>query len=158
MPEQETETFTYFPPDLTVQGADGTIVLAVKVRTRLIHKEAEVLEQLASYLQFMKEKHNKNIPYAMFVDRQKINIYSWSEGPLSAPLLTLETSVVLGEYDPEYKQTDQQISEYYAETLIEAWLKDLIDEWQSENPPYKVELKEQGILKRLKQSVGSVIL
>jgi hypothetical protein len=150
MPSQEAQSSTYFPPDLTMQGANGDTVLVAKVRTRLFYDEAEVLEQLSGYLQSFKEKYNKDIPFAMFINREKIDIYAWIDGHLSAPLLTLKTNVVLKEYDPEFEQTDKRVSEYYAETLIEAWLKDLMDEWKTENPPYKAALEGKGILKRLK--------
>ncbi len=156
MPSQEAQSSTYFPPDLTLQGSDGDIVLVAKVRTRLFHDEAEVLEQLISYLQSFKEKYNKDIPFAMFISREKIDIYSWSDGHLSAPLLTLETNVVLKEYDTDFEQTGKRVSEYYAETLIEAWLKDLIDEWKTENPPYKAALEEKGILEKLKMAAKGV--
>jgi hypothetical protein len=157
MPSQEAQSATYFPPDLTIEGSRGDTILIAKVRTRLIYDEAEVLEQLISYLQAFKEKYNKDIPFVMFVTREKIDIYLWSNEHLSAPLLTLETNVVLKEYDPEFEQTDKRVSEYYAETLIESWLKDLIDEWKTENPPYKAELEEKGILEKLKKAAQGVI-
>jgi hypothetical protein len=156
MPSQEAQSVTYFPPDLTVEGSSGDTILIAKVRTRLIYDEAEVLEQLISYLQSFKEKYNKDIPFVMFANREKIDIYSWGGGHLSPPLITLETNVVLKEYDPEFEQTDKRVSEYYAETLIEAWLKDLIDEWKTENPPYKAELEEKGILEKLKKAAQGV--
>jgi hypothetical protein len=156
MPSQEAQSVTYFPPDLTIEGSRGDTILIAKVRTRLIYDEAEVLEQLISYLQAFKEKYNKDIPFVMFANREKIDIYSWGGGHLSTPLLTLETNVVLKEYDPEFEQTDKRVSEYYAETLIEAWLKDLIDEWKTENPPYKAELEEKGILEKLKKAAQGV--
>ena len=156
MPSQEAQSVTYFPPDLTIEGSRGDTILIAKVRTRLIYDEAEVLEQLISYLQSFKEKYNKDIPFVMFANREKIDIYSWGGGHLSTPLITLETNVVLKEYDPEFEQTDKRVSEYYAETLIEAWLKDLIDEWKTENPPYKAELEEKGILEKLKKAAQGV--
>jgi hypothetical protein len=76
MPSQEAQSVTYFPPDLTIKGSRGDIILIAKVRTRLIYDEAEVLEQLISYLQAFKEKYNKDIPFVMFANREKIDIYS----------------------------------------------------------------------------------
>jgi hypothetical protein len=156
MPSQEAQSVTYFPPDLTVQGSSGDAILIAKVRTRLIYDKAEVLKQLSSYRQSFKENNNKDIPFAMFVERKEINIYSWIDGHLSAPLLTLDTNVVLKEYDPDFEQTNKRVSEYYAETLIEAWWKDLMDEWKTENPPYKAELEEKGILEKLKKAAQGV--
>lgn len=133
--------------DILAQGRDGRMVLIVEVKaTELESREAKqkVISQLKSYLQAA----NTNIPFAMLVDLEDIEIFQGDNASLSTkPIASLKTADVLRHYDAEF--SNKRIFELYLTTLVEAWLRDLAYCWKSKNPPASEQLAGIGLLQQL---------
>jgi len=133
--------------DILAQGRDGRMVLIVEVKaTELESREAKqkVISQLKSYLQAA----NTNIPFAMLVDLEDIEIFQGDDASLSAkPIASLKTMDVLRHYEAEFGT--KRIFELYLTALVEAWLRDLAYHWKSEKPPASEQLAAIGLLQQL---------
>ena len=133
--------------DILAQGRDGRMVLIVEVKaTELKSREAKqkVISQLKSYLQAA----NTNIPFAMLVDLEDIEIFEGEDASLSAkPIASLKTMDVLRHYEAEFGT--KRIFELYLTALVEAWLRDLAYHWKSEKPPASEQLAAIGLLQQL---------
>ncbi|NEQ24077.1 MAG: type I restriction enzyme HsdR N-terminal domain-containing protein [Microcoleus sp. SIO2G3] len=133
--------------DIVAQGRDGRMVLIVEVKaTELKSREAkqETVSQLKSYLQVA----NINIPFAMLVDLEDIEIFQGDNSSLSPKLIaSLKTMDVLCHYDTEFGT--KRIFELYLTALVEAWLRDLAYHWKSEKPPASEQLAAIGLLQQL---------
>ena len=133
--------------DIVAQGRDGRMVLIVEVKaTELKSREAKqkVISQLKSYLQAA----NTNIPFAMLVDLEDIEIFQGDDASLSAkPIASLKTMDVLRHYEAEFGT--KRIFELYLTALVEAWLRDLAYHWKSEKPPASEQLAAIGLLQQL---------
>jgi len=133
--------------DIIAQGRDGRMVLIVEVKaTELKSREAKqkVISQLKSYLQAA----NTNIPFAMLVDLEDIEIFQGNDATLSAkPIASFKTMDVLCHYDAEFGS--KRIFQLYLITLVEAWLRDLAYHWKSEKPPASEQLAVIGLLQEL---------
>jgi hypothetical protein len=70
---------------------------------------------------------------------------------MSPPPTALDTREVLGHYDRRFheKADSGSVHEFYLKVLIQGWLRDLADHWNSEVPPGSKELAEIGLLPRL---------
>jgi hypothetical protein len=133
--------------DIVAQGRDGRMVLIVEVKaTELKSREAKqkIISQLKSYLQAA----NTNIPFAMLVDLEDIEIFQGDDASLSAkPIASLKTMDVLRHYEAEFGT--KRIFELYLTALVEAWLRDLAYHWKSEKPPASEQLAAIGLLQQL---------
>jgi len=123
------------------------MVLIVEVKaTELKSREAKqkIISQLKSYLQAA----NTNIPFAMLVDLEDIEIFQGDDASLSAkPIASLKTMDVLRHYEAEFGT--KRIFELYLTALVEAWLRDLAYHWKSEKPPASEQLAAIGLLQQL---------
>lgn len=139
--------------DILAKDVDDRIVLLVKVQPN--KAEDKSVQQFIETWQTMKVL----IPFAMFVDFNKIWIYKrqyldWT-GDLSKALTTVDVELVktfntidiLSFYEKDF--ANKTILKRYFITLVEAWIRDLAYEWKSDNPPGSEDLKQIGLLHTL---------
>lgn len=86
--------------------------------------------------------------YVLVVDPFQMRLYQDSAGEGRAPVALLDTVRMLSVYDPNLGKT--RVFEQYLTTLVEAWLRDLAYQWKGAVPPGSQELKDTGLLDRLK--------
>lgn len=132
--------------DIVVLNKDDKVVLLVEIKgTKLAGREAKqkAISSLQSYLQSTK----KDIHFAMLADLNNIEIFQWNGEYFSEPIISLNTAEILSNYDGEFR--NKKILEFYLETLVEAWLRDLAYHWKSETQPAAKELAEIGLLQQL---------
>jgi hypothetical protein len=53
-------------------------------------------------------------------------------------------------YEPEFRE--KRFFEFYLETLIQGWLRDLAYNWKTENPPKYNELAKIGFVQKLEDA------
>lgn len=129
--------------DIIAQNREGQPVLLVEVKANTLKAKDIAISQLKLYLQAA----NINIPFAMLVDIEDIQVFQWHEANLSEPIVSVKTADVLNYYDPEF--SGKRLFEQYFGTLVEAWLRDLAYHWKSEKPPASEHLAAIGLLQRL---------
>src|SRR5262245_58075363 len=121
-------------PDILGLDAQSVPVLVAEVKTRPI--ESGLVEaQLTDYLR----RFGVNVPYAMVVDRRTIRVFHWDGKDLLGPVYEAPTAEILSFYDEEFSK--KEIFEFYLQTLVEAWLRDVAYHWKSEAPPGYRELE-----------------
>src|SRR5690348_13420471 len=107
----------YIPGDIVVLDAGNQPVALVEVKAvhssdaEVVSAERQILEALGL--------SPLSIPFALFVDLDRIRIYKTSKGSLHH-LLSLVTRDVLSMYEPKFE--DIEIYEYYLTGLVDAWL------------------------------------
>lgn len=139
--------------DIVVQDRDGKAVLLVEVKgAEFKAKEAKQksISQLKSYLQTA----NTNIPFAMLVDFEDIEIFQGDDANLSKPVISLKTADILSHYEPKF--SSKRIFWSYLETLVEAWLRDLAYRWKSTTPPGAELLAAIGLLQLLEGATTQI--
>jgi hypothetical protein len=82
----------------------------------------------------------------MTATREEIKIFQW-DGEKLENIYSFPTHEVLSEYDSEF--SNKRIFEYYLETLLEGWLRDLAYSWKTDNPPKSQELRQIGFVEKL---------
>ncbi len=127
--------------DIAVVDTHERPVLAVEAKAGQLGEEdyrrfTSTLAELAS-----------TVPFAMFADPAKIQLYKWDGKELSGPVSTFQTREILGDYEPEFDS--RRVFESYFTSLVEAWLRDLAYHWKSDKPPGSDELKRIGLLDKL---------
>ena len=132
--------------DIIAQNREGKPVLLVEIKANIL-KGKETKNRAISQLKLYLQAANINIPFAMLVDLEDIQIFQWHEANLSEPIVSVKTADVLNCYDPEF--SGKRIFGQYLETLVEAWLLDLAYHWKSEKPPASEHLAAIGLLQRL---------
>ena len=152
----QTETLEVELPidaDIIALDKDDHIVALIEVKI-IQAKEKAAKQRIADYMiSWMKaalakmSEQRTVIPYAMFVDTEKILIFKWNGENLSEPVCSLNTGKILRYYEPEFGE--KWISERYLESLIESWLRDLGYNWKSEMPPASEQIAIIGLLERL---------
>jgi hypothetical protein len=134
------------PFDIIAQDSTGKIILLVEVKARHFenrqHRDS-FIKQVQLYLQAA----NMEIPFAMLVDLEKIEIFRGNTSDCSEPVSSIQTATVLSHYEPEYGK--KRIFYPYLERLVESWLRDLAYHWKSETPPASEQLAEIGLLQKL---------
>ena len=130
--------------DITAWDKNGNKLLVSKVRARNIVED--ITAKVEDILKFEYEHNKVIIPYAMTATREEIKIFQW-DGENLKTIYTFPTHEVLSEYDPEFSH--KRIFEYYLETLVEGWLRDLADNWKTENPPKLKELNQIGFVDKI---------
>jgi hypothetical protein len=123
--------------DIIAQDAEGSDVLVVEVKGRLLSPEvvAQVWTRMAEVCPL--------IPFGMIVDPEGIRIAARQPSGFALPAQVLTTSDVLRHYDPELG--NQRVFGGYLETLVEGWLRDLATHWKTETPPGANELARIGL-------------
>lgn len=129
--------------DIIGQDSDGKIVLLAKVKAD--YAEYKRVQELISTWQAL----NIFIPFAMFVDLDKIWIYQRQDNSFpKEPIKSFKTADVLCHYEAEFSQ--KRIFKPYMVRLVESWLRDLAYNWKSETPPGSEQLAAVGLLECLK--------
>lgn len=118
---------------LIAESAKQQIVLLGEINPS---KRAE--NQVKDQLIYRLEAPEEVIPFAMNVDLEHIQIFTWDGNNLSSPICTLKTGAVLSQYDSSF--TEKRIFHPYLTRLIEAWLRDLAYHWKTETPPASAEM------------------
>ena len=139
--------------DIIVLDRNDRIVMLVEVKIIESQEKAGkqtivnyMISWMKSALAKMSEK-NTVIPFAMFVDPEKIIIFKWDGVNLSEPICILNTGDILRHYEPEFGS--KKIFESYLESLIDAWLRDLAYHWKSETPPASEQIAIIGLLEMI---------
>ncbi|GAX35553.1 hypothetical protein [Nodularia sp. NIES-3585] len=130
--------------DITAWDKNGQKLLVSKIRARDI--DEDIQSKVEEILKFEYEHNHLIVPYGMTATPEYINIFQWDDKNL-ATVYTFPTHEVMTEYDSEF--ASKRISEYYLETLVESWLRDLAYNWKTENPPKSQELKQIGFVQNL---------
>lgn len=130
--------------DITAWDKNGNKLLVSKVRARNIVED--ITAKVENILKFEYEQNKIIIPYAMTATREEIKIFQW-DGKKLENIYTFPTHEIMSEYDSEFSH--KRIFEYYLETLVEGWLRDLAYNWKTENPPKSQELKQIGFVEKL---------
>jgi hypothetical protein len=145
------ELKTPIEADIIALDREDNIILLVEVKIVLAQEEKAkqrivdyMIAWLKTALSRLSEK-GTNIPFVMYVDLDKINVFKWDGVNLSEPLCTLKTGEILSYYDPNFLNK-KWLDEYHLETLIEAWLHDLDSHWKHEQPPAIEKITEIGLL------------
>lgn len=141
----------FYPVDLWVQDDKGNVILVANVKFR--PNDESYASQLETYVKDASAHHKKNIPYAMLITREFIRIYQWNGRVFSNPPVEFVTADILSAYDPDFSK--KRIFEFYAETLIEGWLRDFAFHWKYLHPPGKDVLKDIGLLEKLEGALTS---
>lgn len=127
---------------LIAENAKRKIVILGEINP-LIRAEESVREQLIYRLEAAEEV----IPFAMNVDLEDLQIFTWDGTNLSSPICTLKTGDVLSHYEPSFGE--KRIFHPYLTELVSAWLDDLAYHWKTETPPASEEMAAIGLLQRL---------
>lgn len=130
--------------DITAWDKNGQKLLVSKVRARDIVED--ITAKVEEILKFEYEHNRIIIPFAMTATREDINIFKW-DGKNLETIYTFPTHEVMSEYDSEF--SEKRIFEYYLETLVEGWLRDLAYNWKTDNPPKYQELTQIGFVEKL---------
>ncbi|WP_071188216.1 type I restriction enzyme HsdR N-terminal domain-containing protein [Trichormus sp. NMC-1] len=131
-----------YRPDILFTNKNEDIVLLVEIKSKKLEPSLKknAMFQLTTYLENIK----KNIPFGMLVDLEEINIFSLTEEQNIKDSISLKTNDILSTYDSEFSQ--KRIFDFYLETLVKSWLRDLSYHWHSETPPGYHELIKIGLL------------
>ncbi|MBD2435211.1 type I restriction enzyme HsdR N-terminal domain-containing protein [Nostoc sp. FACHB-110] len=142
--------------DIVVVNKNEKLVLLVEIKNiqlEVSFPQEQAISQINFYLQIIYKNDYSlinNDVFAMIVDINKIEIYKYNfsnDNPYLKLLVSLPTSVILSHYDPDFN--NKRIFNLYMETLVEAWLRDLVYHWKSEIPPGLKELAEIGLLSQI---------
>jgi hypothetical protein len=143
MNAQELEKTVYrIKPDIVILDSDELIVLLAQAQAD--PKKQGDTSEVISWL----KAGNGAIPFVMFIDLEKIQIFQWDSPNYSEPVCVLNTTEVLNHYG--LTLPNQWISNYYLGSRVESWLRDLDRHWRVENPPGKQEIEGIGLLVLLK--------
>jgi len=130
--------------DITAWNKNGQKLLVSKIRARDIQED--IKSKLEEILKFEYKHNGVIVPYAMTATREEIKIFEW-DGKHLKDICTFPTHEIMSEYDAEF--SNKRIFEYYLETLVEGWLRDLAEHWKTDNPPKSQELKQIGFVEKL---------
>ncbi|TAF04396.1 MAG: hypothetical protein EAZ77_15740 [Nostocales cyanobacterium] len=131
-----------YRPDILFTNRNEDIVLLIEIKAKKLEYSLKnrAISQLKTYLQNIKP----DIPFGMLVDLEEINIFALNKNQEIQNLTSLKTNDIIGDYDPE--SPHKRIFDFYLETLIKSWLRDLSYHWHSETPPGYHELEQIGLL------------
>ncbi len=134
------------PLDIIAQDKNGKTILLVEVKARRLEGRQHrdwFIEKVKSY----RQAANTDIPFAMLVDFEDMQIFRCDAPNWSEPVSYIKTAAVLSHYEPRYGKI--RIFHHYLEGLVEAWLSDLAYHWKSQTPPASEQLAEIGLLQQL---------
>ncbi|MEH2362800.1 hypothetical protein [Nostoc sp.] len=130
--------------DITGWNKNGQKLLVSKIRARDIQED--IKSKVEEILNFEHEHNQVIVPYAMTATPENINFFKW-DGKNLETVYTFPTHEVMSEYDSEF--ANKRISEFYLQTLVESWLRDLAYNWKTDNPPKSQELKQIDFVEKL---------
>jgi hypothetical protein len=120
------------------------LVAEVKAMAGASHMAIDWLMALA--FEFRSAGHS--IPYWMFVDLDKIQIFDGETRDSHSPLLVLGTADVLSVYEPDFR--GKRIFDEYLLALVDRWLRDFSSDWRTTTPPAMNQLSKIGLAEKLK--------
>ncbi len=150
---QLSQSKVSYPVDLWVQDDQGNVILVVNVK--FAPRNGSYVSQLEAYLRDASEHDRRTIPYAMLITPGFIRVYQWDGDVFSGPTVELVTADVLSMYDPDFNK--KRIFEFYAETLIEGWLRDFAFHWKHPHPPGEDHFKDIGLLDKLQEALTTSV-
>lgn len=148
MDVEELRDETIEVSDITAWDKNGQKLLVSKIRARDIQED--IKSKLEEILKFEYEHNRVIVPYAMTATREEIKIFEW-DGKNLKDIYTFPTHEIMSEYDAEF--SNKRIFEYYLETLVEGWLRDLAEHWKTDNPPKSQELTQIGFVEKIADAV-----
>lgn len=125
--------------DIVAANRNGVPILVVEVKARQTRDAQSQLRELLRGLDSVP-------PYAMIVDPESIQLYSW-DGDRLDETARLDARYVFARYDETFGA--KRVFEPYFTSLVEAWLRDLAYNWKSAAPPGRDELQATGVLEHL---------
>lgn len=140
--EQLEKTVYRIEPEIVILDSDELIVLLAQAQVSP-QKQGDTSEVI-SWL----KAGNGAIPFVMFIDLEKIQIFKWDSANLSAPLCVLNTADVLSLYG--LKLAKKWIFRESLSSPAESWLDDLRHHWKLEKPPAEEQIAAIGLLPLLK--------
>lgn len=143
---EKEKTVYRITPEIVILDSDELIVLLAQAQVRP-EKQGDTTDVI-SWL----KAGNGAIPFVMFIDLEKIQIFKWDSSNLSEPVCILNTVEVLTPYG--LKLPDKRISAYHLSGRAGAWLRDLGSPWKSEKRIAQEQIAGTGLLPLLKD--GSV--
>jgi|688.fasta_scaffold173571_3 hypothetical protein len=135
-----------YRPDIMFTNKDEEIILIVDIKaTKLVdvnsqNKNQIIVAQIQKYLRDIQQ----HIPFAMLVNLEEINIFAFTNDYQIINEISLKTNDIFSKYDSEF--SDKIIFDFYLETLVKSWLRDLSYHWNSDTPPAHNELAKIGLL------------
>jgi hypothetical protein len=130
-------------------GFDGALVDRDEQTVALVEVKSNPVGALwTTLLPRNLARYGRPVDFVLAIDPVHILLYRPTGTYIGEPLVILDTPEVLNRYDPESSR--KRIFESYMLTLVEAWLRDLAYHWKSENPPGADELRQAGLLDRIK--------
>lgn len=149
MNTQQVEKTVYrIQPEIVILDSDELIILLAQAQAN--HQKQGDTSEVISWL----EAGNGAIPFVMFIDLEKIQIFKWDGNNCSEPILSLSTADVLSHYEPNF--SSKKIYSLYLKTLAEAWISDISKHWKLATPPASKEMAEIGLLQLLKDGTTQV--
>lgn len=143
MNTQQVEKTVYrIQPEIVILDSDELIILLAQAQAN--HQKQGDTSEVISWL----EAGNGAIPFVMFIDLEKIQIFKWDNPNRSEPVCILNTAEVLSPYG--LKLPDQWMTGRLLGTLAKSWLSDLGYHWKLEKPPAVEEIGAIGLLPLLK--------
>lgn len=131
-----------YRPDILFTNKNEDIVLLVEIKAKKLEDSSKeiAISQLKTYWQNIKP----DIPFGMLVDLEEINIFALNKEQEIEKITSLKTKDIISSYDSE--SPHKRIFDFYLETLVKSWLRDLSYHWYSETPPGYHELEKIGLL------------
>jgi len=149
----DTDTWELqFPVDADVIALDKDDRIVVLIEVKIIQAEEpaakqKIVDRAIDWIKAVLAKlseQNAIVPYAMFIDAEKILIFKWDGVNLSEPVCTLNTGEIGRYYMPMFGS--KWLFEDTIETVIQSWLHDLDYNWKSESPPASEQIAAIGLL------------
>ena len=144
--EQLEQTVYRITPDIVILDSDDRIVLLGKAKGN-----RELYGDVYEIISWLKAG-NGAIPFVMFVDLEKIQIFKWDSPNLLEPVCVLNTTEVLSPYG--LKLPNEWIFGEYLGGKAKSWLDDLDFHWKLQHPPGEEQIEAIGLLPLLKD--GSI--
>lgn len=139
---EKEKTVYRITPEIVILDSDELIVLLAQAQVRT-DKQGDTSEVI-SWL----KAGNGAIPFVMFIDLEKIQIFKWDSPNLLEPVCVLNTAKVLSPYG--LKLPDKWLSAYHLGGRAGSWLRDLGSPWKSEKRIAEEQLAAIGLLPLLK--------
>ena len=136
------QTVYRITPEIVILDSDERIVLLGEAKGN--REQYGNVSEVISWL----KAGNGIIPFVMFIDLEKIQIFKWDNPNLSEPVCVLNTADVLTPYG--LKLSAKSISGHLLATLSDSWLSDLSYRWKLEKPPAEEQITAIGLLPLLK--------
>lgn len=133
--------------DLLATDADGEPVLVAEVKRHPRARE-DATQQLQAYLAMA------GIRYGLVVDPDLAEFFELTDAPSIRSLLKVPTEQILTAY--AHGLDPKKLSESYLVTLVDTWLRNIMQPLDSDPPPAYERLVEVGLADRLRDGHAAV--